>query len=47
MEIDKENVVQAVVIMDIFKSNFTPINNNKPMASTIFMDIFLIFVPIY
>ncbi|KAM3967996.1 eukaryotic translation initiation factor 2B subunit epsilon [Aphomia sociella] len=32
MEIDKENVVQAVVIMDMFNNNFNPICNNKPMA---------------
>ncbi|KAL0839585.1 hypothetical protein ABMA28_016275 [Loxostege sticticalis] len=32
MEIDKENVVQAVVIMDTFNSNFSPISNYKPMA---------------
>ncbi|CAB3228314.1 unnamed protein product [Arctia plantaginis] len=32
MEIDKENVVQAVVIMDTFNSHFNPIINNKPMG---------------
>lgn len=32
MEIDKENVVQAVVIMDTFNSNFSPISNYKPMV---------------
>ncbi|XP_028163107.1 translation initiation factor eIF-2B subunit epsilon [Ostrinia furnacalis] len=32
MEIDKENVVQAVVVMDTFNNNFHPISNYKPMA---------------
>ncbi|XP_026326521.1 translation initiation factor eIF-2B subunit epsilon isoform X2 [Hyposmocoma kahamanoa] len=32
MEINKENVVQAVVIMDTFNSNFSPINKTKPMG---------------
>ncbi|XP_013185586.2 translation initiation factor eIF-2B subunit epsilon [Amyelois transitella] len=32
MDIDKENVVQAVVIMDTFNSNFDPICKAKPMA---------------
>ncbi|XP_026765350.2 translation initiation factor eIF-2B subunit epsilon [Galleria mellonella] len=32
MEINNENIVQAVVIMDIFNNNFDPICNNKPMA---------------
>ncbi|XP_049865446.1 translation initiation factor eIF-2B subunit epsilon [Pectinophora gossypiella] len=32
MELDKENVVQAVVIMDTFNNNFTPISKSKPMA---------------
>ncbi|XP_075972904.1 translation initiation factor eIF2B subunit epsilon-like [Anticarsia gemmatalis] len=32
MDIDKENVVQAVVIMDTFNSHFNPISNNKPMG---------------
>ncbi|XP_059060000.1 translation initiation factor eIF-2B subunit epsilon [Achroia grisella] len=32
MEIDNENIVQAVVIMDTFNNNFVPICNNKPMA---------------
>lgn len=33
MEINKENVVQAVVIMDTFNSNFSPINKTKPMVN--------------
>lgn len=32
MEIDKENVVQAVIVMDTFNNNFVPIVNNKPMV---------------
>ncbi|XP_034825426.1 translation initiation factor eIF2B subunit epsilon [Maniola hyperantus] len=32
MESDKENVVQAVVLMDVFNNNFLPICNNKPMG---------------
>ncbi|CAG9791992.1 unnamed protein product [Diatraea saccharalis] len=32
MEIDKENVVQAVVIMDTFNNNFSPITTNSPFA---------------
>ncbi|KAJ0179353.1 hypothetical protein K1T71_005065 [Dendrolimus kikuchii] len=32
MDINKENVVQAVVIMDTFNNNFHPISNNKPMG---------------
>ncbi|XP_013175388.1 PREDICTED: translation initiation factor eIF-2B subunit epsilon [Papilio xuthus] len=32
MEPSQENVVQAVVIMDLFKNNFSPINKTKPMA---------------
>ncbi|KAJ8727005.1 hypothetical protein PYW08_015402 [Mythimna loreyi] len=32
MEIDKDNVVQAVVIMDTFNSHFSPICDNKPMG---------------
>ncbi|VVC89134.1 unnamed protein product [Leptidea sinapis] len=32
MEADKENIVQAVVIMDLFNSNFTPICNDRPMG---------------
>lgn len=32
MEIDKENVVQAVVIMDTFNNHFSPICNNKPLG---------------
>lgn len=32
MEIDKENVVQAVVIMDTFNNHFSPICDNKPMG---------------
>ncbi|CAH2063204.1 unnamed protein product, partial [Iphiclides podalirius] len=32
MESGKENIVQAVVVMDTFKNNFTPINKTKPMA---------------
>ncbi|CAH2243540.1 translation initiation factor eIF-2B subunit epsilon [Pararge aegeria] len=32
MENDKENVVQAVVIMDVFNNNFAPISNTKPMG---------------
>lgn len=35
MEIDKENVVQAVVVMDTFNGNFAPIVNDKPMESTV------------
>lgn len=33
MDLNKENVVQAVVIMDTFNSNFSPINKTKPMVS--------------
>lgn len=33
MDIDKENVVQAVVIMDTFNNHFSPICDNKPMVS--------------
>lgn len=33
MDINKENVVQAVVIMDTFNNNFSPINKTKPMVS--------------
>lgn len=45
MEIDKENVVQAVVIMDTFNSHFSPIVNNKPMVSTSsFLFYFIIFL---
>ncbi|XP_004927856.1 translation initiation factor eIF-2B subunit epsilon isoform X1 [Bombyx mori] len=32
MEMDKENIVQAVVIMDTFNSNFSPLTDNKPMG---------------
>ncbi|XP_047023506.1 translation initiation factor eIF-2B subunit epsilon [Helicoverpa zea] len=32
MEIDKENIVQAVVIMDTFNKHFNPICDNKPMG---------------
>ncbi|XP_023947314.2 translation initiation factor eIF-2B subunit epsilon [Bicyclus anynana] len=32
MENDKENVVQAVVIMDVFNNNFVPISKSKPMG---------------
>ncbi|XP_053599971.1 translation initiation factor eIF2B subunit epsilon [Plodia interpunctella] len=32
MDIDKENVVQAVVIMETFNNNFDPICKNKPVA---------------
>ncbi|XP_026747180.1 translation initiation factor eIF-2B subunit epsilon [Trichoplusia ni] len=32
MEIDKENVVQAVVIMDTFNDHFNPISKSKPMS---------------
>lgn len=32
MENDKENVIQAVVIMDLFNNNFEPISNKKPMV---------------
>lgn len=32
MDIKKENVVQAVVIMDTFNNSFHPICNNKPMG---------------
>ncbi|OWR48620.1 translation initiation factor eIF-2B subunit epsilon [Danaus plexippus plexippus] len=32
MENDKENVVQAVVVMDLFNNNFLPINSEKPMG---------------
>lgn len=35
MEIDKENVFQAVVIMDTFNNHFNPISDNKPMVSSI------------
>ncbi|KPJ01975.1 Translation initiation factor eIF-2B subunit epsilon [Papilio xuthus] len=35
MEPSQENVVQAVVIMDLFKNNFSPINKTKPMAKHI------------
>lgn len=28
MEIDKENVVQAVVLMDTFNKNFNPVTKN-------------------
>lgn len=33
MEIDKENVVQAVVVMDTFNDHFNPISKSKPMVS--------------
>ncbi|XP_026491193.1 translation initiation factor eIF2B subunit epsilon [Vanessa tameamea] len=32
MENDKDNVIQAVVIMDLFNSNFSPICNQNPMG---------------
>ncbi|KAI5636697.1 eIF4-gamma/eIF5/eIF2-epsilon domain-containing protein [Phthorimaea operculella] len=32
MELEKENVVQAVVVMDTFNDNFSPINKTKPMG---------------
>ncbi|CAH0721698.1 unnamed protein product, partial [Brenthis ino] len=32
MENEKENVIQAVVIMDLFNNNFNPITNKKPMG---------------
>lgn len=32
MEIDKENVVQAVILMDTYNKNFVPICNSKPMG---------------
>ncbi|CAG4964568.1 unnamed protein product [Parnassius apollo] len=32
MESSKENIIQAVVIMDPFNNNFAPINKTKPMA---------------
>ncbi|XP_014355995.2 translation initiation factor eIF-2B subunit epsilon [Papilio machaon] len=32
MEPSQENVVQAVVIMDLFNNNFSPINKTKPVA---------------
>lgn len=37
MEINKENVVQAVVIMDTFNNNFSPINKTKPMVSVMYV----------
>lgn len=33
MDIDKENVVQAVVVMDTFNKNFDPITQTKPVVS--------------
>lgn len=36
MEMDKENIVQAVVIMDTFNSNFSPLTDNKPMVCNLF-----------
>ncbi|CAH0397468.1 unnamed protein product [Chilo suppressalis] len=32
MDVDKENLIQAVVIMDTFNNNFSPLNNIKPAA---------------
>ncbi|XP_045459624.1 translation initiation factor eIF-2B subunit epsilon [Melitaea cinxia] len=32
MENNKENIIQAVVIMDLFNNNFEPISNKKPMG---------------
>ncbi|XP_045492377.1 translation initiation factor eIF-2B subunit epsilon [Colias croceus] len=32
MEGDKENIIQAVVIMDEFNNNFNPITNEKPLG---------------
>ncbi|XP_041972890.1 translation initiation factor eIF-2B subunit epsilon [Aricia agestis] len=32
MESDKENIIQALVVMDLFNNNFSPICHNKPIG---------------